>query len=356
MGGNNKGMDMEKRTLQGNIKGSIVTLKKHKIELAQKMYDYVVEDRERLAKFLPWPNFIKSVDDEVAFINQSNEAWEEQSGFHFGVFRNSDDEYLGNIGCFSISWDNCSTEIGYWILGKFEGRGYMSEAVTLLEAALFDIGFNRIVIRFQPKNKKSGNIPRRLNYSHDGTLRNAQFSGDVFEDLEVYSKLKEEFLRDKKLKAGFEKCEITFENELRAEICQKILRSLPKWFGIESAINNYVKQSPNLPMLTIKVAGEVVGFVSIKKHNEQSCEIYVLGILPNFHRRGLGYKLMNECFSYLRRENVKYIQVKTLGPTRENHEYEGTRKFYELLGFAPLEELPDFWNEDNPCLIMVKRL
>ena len=66
----------------------------------------------------------------------------------------------------------------------------MSEAVVALEDALFRIGFNRIVIRFDPLNDKSGSIPKRLDYSHEGTLREAIKVGERFGNLEVYSKIR----------------------------------------------------------------------------------------------------------------------------------------------------------------------
>jgi ribosomal protein S18 acetylase RimI-like enzyme len=50
------------------------------------------------------------------------------------------------------------------------------------------------------------------------------------------------------------------------------------------------------------------------------------------------------------------MQVKTLGPSNPDPGYARTRAFYEALGFRPLEELKQIWDEQNPCLIMVKQL
>ena len=50
------------------------------------------------------------------------------------------------------------------------------------------------------------------------------------------------------------------------------------------------------------------------------------------------------------------LQVKTLGPSHPSEHYAATRQFYVARGFRPLEELTEIWGEDNPCLIMVKRL
>ena len=47
--------------------------------------------------------------------------------------------------------------------------------------------------------------------------------------------------------------------------------------------------------------------------------------------------------------------VKTLGPSDPDAGYARTRRFYEPRGFVPLEEPHDLW-EDNPCLLLVKRL
>lgn len=52
---------------------------------------------------------------------------------------------------------------------------------------------------------------------------------------------------------------------------------------------------------------------------------------------------------------VEYLQVKTMGPSRPNPEYDRTRGFYRRVGFRPLEE-NDLWGPRNPCLIMVKHL
>jgi hypothetical protein len=47
--------------------------------------------------------------------------------------------------------------------------------------------------------------------------------------------------------------------------------------------------------------------------------------------------------------------VKTLGPSRANAAYAATRRFYEAVGFEPIEEFSDLW-EENPCLFMIKAL
>lgn len=184
---------MDKKYLQAELIGDKIHLKKHDPKLAQQMFEYICEDRIRLSRFLPWPPYIKTVEDEIEFIRKSSDTWDKNEDAQFGIYRNSDREYLGNIGAFNFDWCNESCEIGYWILGKFEGRGYVRDSVKLLEKELFRIGFNRIAIMCEAENSRSKAIPISLAYSFEGKLREYKKTNDKFVSLEVYSKLKSKY-------------------------------------------------------------------------------------------------------------------------------------------------------------------
>jgi GNAT superfamily N-acetyltransferase len=134
-----------------------------------------------------------------------------------------------------------------------------------------------------------------------------------------------------------------------------VLRELPEWFGIERAIVDYVDGVRALPTFAAHHGDDVVGFLSLKLHNPRAAEIYVMGVLPARHRRGVGTALLAAAEGALRAQQVEYLQVKTLGPSRESRGYAATREFYESRGFVALEELPDFW-PGNPCLLLVKQI
>jgi len=140
----------------------------------------------------------------------------------------------------------------------------------------------------------------------------------------------------------------------KSEICEKILRSIPDWFGIESAIVDYIKDVQSMPMLAAKLETEVVGFLSLKFHNKYTAEIHVMGVLPDFHRRKVGRMLVEAAEKYLSERDYKYLTVKTLSESRPNEEYDRTRKFYYGVGFIPLEEFKTLWGEHNPCLLLIK--
>lgn len=142
----------------------------------------------------------------------------------------------------------------------------------------------------------------------------------------------------------------------RQEICGRILRSLPGWFGIEEAIDSYVAEVADLEVLAAQLGGESVGFAALKDHNHATMEIHVMGILPDFHGRGIGRRLVETCTARARGRGRRFLTVKTLSPSHPSEHYAATRGFYTAMGFLPLEEFPTLWGEQNPCLMMVKVL
>lgn len=142
----------------------------------------------------------------------------------------------------------------------------------------------------------------------------------------------------------------------KAAVCAPILRALPAWFGIEEAVRNYITDIDHLPTLLAYRGNSIVGFTSLKLHTPYSGEIYVMGVLPEAHRQGIGRMLIQRAEVWLQKRQVEYLQVKTLGPSHNDEGYASTRAFYTALGFRPLEEFKQIWDEHNPCLIMVKRL
>ena len=141
-----------------------------------------------------------------------------------------------------------------------------------------------------------------------------------------------------------------------ASACIPILRSLPDWFGLEEAILDYEHQVEELPTFLANADGSVQGFLTLKQHNEFSAEILVMAVQPEQHRGGIGRALVEAAEAHCLSLGIEYMQVKTLGPSRPDEHYAGTRRFYAALGYRPLEEFSRIWDADNPCLILVKRI
>jgi len=142
----------------------------------------------------------------------------------------------------------------------------------------------------------------------------------------------------------------------KAEICEKILRALPNWFGVEESIIEYIRDVQTMPFFAAFAQDMPIGFAALKEHNNCTAEVCVMGVLTEYHRQGLGRLLLQRCEQYCRESGRAYLTVKTLDAARPSRSYEKTRNFYLALGFQPLEVFPLYWDADNPCLFLVKHL
>jgi GNAT superfamily N-acetyltransferase len=133
-----------------------------------------------------------------------------------------------------------------------------------------------------------------------------------------------------------------------------ILRALPTWFGIPTSVDDYVAVADRTPTVVAALGGTDVGGTTIVRHSEYSAEVYVMGVLPEYHRRGIGRAMLRYGEEALARDGVEFLQVKTLSPRHPDEGYQRTRAFYLAYGFRPLEEFPRLWSPDQPALQLVK--
>ena len=138
--------------------------------------------------------------------------------------------------------------------------------------------------------------------------------------------------------------------------CARILGALPHWFGIPDAVARYVDACENGPTMVASRGTEEVGILNLRIHNPYAAEVWLMAILPEYHRQGIGHALLDRAERTLADSGVEYLQVKTLSARRDDRGYEKTRAFYLACGFRPLEEFPTLWGEENPALMMVKSI
>ena len=175
-----------------------------------------------------------------------------------------------------------------------------------------------------------------------------RFTEDV--NCVIYHIRKEDWLeinmRIKKIKLKSEK----------SRICQEIIEALPNWFGIPEANKSYIAGVVDKEFYTAYMFEKEVGFFSIISHFPQTSEIYVCAVLPDFHRLGIGKKLLRVVENDLKKQKKKFLTVKTLSSAHPDKNYACIREFYKDCGFVPVEEFKDLWGIANPCLFMVKTL
>lgn len=144
---------------------------------------------------------------------------------------------------------------------------------------------------------------------------------------------------------------VGIENE-----AERILRTLPAWFGDEASLRQYAANTGHLFTFVAEDAGKPLAFVSLRKHFSQSWEIDCIAVTASSRMTGVGRLLHSHVERWLRDQGATLLQVKTLAESHPSAEYAQTRKFYTRLGYRPLEVFPDLWAPHLPVLVMVKEL
>lgn len=181
---------MQKNFPHERLEGERIYLHKHELSTAPEMFACIDSDRERLGRFLPWVDETRSLKNSENYVRGAILEWNEQTLFDFGIYRKGTNDYIGNIGAHKLDWQNERAEIGYWIVGAFEGEGFITEAVKLLAQELFRLGFFRIEIRCDARNEKSAGVPKRCGFQLEGVLRSDVIAMGARRDTMVWAKLR----------------------------------------------------------------------------------------------------------------------------------------------------------------------
>ena len=149
--------------------------------------------------------------------------------------------------------------------------------------------------------------------------------------------------------------EIT-DGSLKKKYTEQILRLLPEWFGCEESLVEYVETVEKYPFFGAFTEEECVGFFSGLIHHERTGDIYVCGLHPNHHRKGLGKELYKTLEQYFINQGCEYAMVKTLSSLHTDKHYAITREFYKAVGFKEFYTDHRMWSKEHPCLIMIKNI
>jgi ribosomal protein S18 acetylase RimI-like enzyme len=138
--------------------------------------------------------------------------------------------------------------------------------------------------------------------------------------------------------------------------CERVLRTLPRWFGIEGSLLEYALNTTRMPTFVAKNGAVVVGFLSLQEHFPGSWEVNCIAIDMAYRGQGLGRELHRTAEDWLASKRATILQVKTLAPSHTSLEYAETRRFYDAIGYQALEVFPNLWGEHLPVLQLVKPL
>ncbi|MEZ5055402.1 MAG: GNAT family protein [Saprospiraceae bacterium] len=131
------------------------------------------ESLDHLLPWMPWAgNEPVSIEKKIDRLRKYRGQFDLGEDYVFGIFNKNEDKLIGSTGLHTRAGEH-AREIGYWIHVNEIQKGYALEAAGALTKVGFEIeGLERIEIHCTPANIRSQNIPRKLGYVNEGTLRN----------------------------------------------------------------------------------------------------------------------------------------------------------------------------------------
>lgn len=148
--------------------------------------------------------------------------------------------------------------------------------------------------------------------------------------------------------------EIKDANEKR-QIARSILEELTEWFEVREYREEFIEKSGDKLFLCAFEDDKPAGFICLTETGKDTVEIYVLGVLKEYHKCGIGRKLVEEVRRIGKENGYSFLQVKTVRMGMYE-EYDRTNRFYLAVGFKEFEVFPDLWDEANPCQVYVMSL
>lgn len=114
----------------------------------------------------------------------------------YAIVLKATDQFVGAISL-TLAGRFDRAEMGYWIGKKYWNRGYCTEAAeAMLEYGFDTLDLNKIFAEHFTRNPASGAVMEKIGMSHEGSLRQHMKKWGRYEDMNVYSILRDEYESD----------------------------------------------------------------------------------------------------------------------------------------------------------------
>ena len=156
------------------------------------LYAAIDRNRAHLRRWLPWFRDGFDEKDLTEFVRAREADHAARASLATVIWLNG--ELCGAIGLHAFNQKHRHTSIGYWLDAAYEGRGIMTRACRAVVTEGFrEYGMHRIEIRCAVGNTRSAEIARRLGFTEEGILREAEWLYDHWVDLRVFRMLEQDW-------------------------------------------------------------------------------------------------------------------------------------------------------------------
>lgn len=164
--------------------------------------DSVGESVEHLKPWMPWAhNEPEPFEYKAKRVVEFRGKFDLGKDYVYGIFNREETRLLGGTGLHTRLGEK-ELEIGYWIHKDFVKQGLVTESTAALVKVAFEIiHMHRIEIHCDPGNAASAAVPRKLGFTHEGTLRAKTPFLDRWSDSMIWGLLESEYPNSPAVKA-----------------------------------------------------------------------------------------------------------------------------------------------------------
>jgi RimJ/RimL family protein N-acetyltransferase len=139
----------------------------------------VLETFDDLHLWMPWAAERPTVEQSEEYCRQSYSKFIAREDIMLRLIHKESGMFLGSSGLHPRGWNARAFEIGYWCRKRFEGQGYISEAVRgILKFGFEKMSARRIEVRCDSRNLRSIRVAERVGLKREGELRNVMLAPD----------------------------------------------------------------------------------------------------------------------------------------------------------------------------------
>lgn len=172
-----------------------IILRKMSMHDTNDLFEYASEPE--VAQFVTW-EYHKSIADSKKFLKSILQKYKEHKVAPWGIVLKENNKLIGTGGYVWWNPNHRSAEIGYALSKKYWNKGLMTEAVRgIIRFGFEKMELNRIEARCKPENAASEKVLQKCGMKLEGILRQQMFAKGEYQDLKMYSILKEEYKNTK---------------------------------------------------------------------------------------------------------------------------------------------------------------
>lgn len=161
---------------------------------------FTESDLENVFKGLSHPDIIKYYGVSFKTLEETQEQMnffadleKNETGIWWAICSLDNKTFYGAGGLNSLSKEHKKAEIGFWLLTDFWGRGIMAETIPLICKYGFDrLGLHRVEGFVETGNINCKKAMEKLEFKHEGTMRDCEIKNEKFISLEIYATIKNE--------------------------------------------------------------------------------------------------------------------------------------------------------------------